>query len=279
MSDRQYSPEQMQELQRQLRGLSHDFGATFMMLESSFRRVKGLIDAGRQSECLEDQVRQLDACVRQSRRHMDDLVRLSTSGQLDMVPEQIDVQELVEELLLEHSELFQQRGIRVDVANGLPTMWCNRGRLKDVLMNLLRNAARHGCDRRDPRIVIERINVDDATLCGVRIWDNGPGIPAESAHEIFLPGRQLAETGGGSGWGLALARRTVAQFDGTLELESDCKEGTALRLVLPRAVERPERTERPICEPGREWKIQLDREHRARHAHHSRSRHQSPVEG
>lgn len=263
---RRLVPPDVCQIRRQLRGLSHDFGATVMMLRSSFNRLKEMLQSPDTvpPDGIHAQLRQVEACVNQSHSHMDDLVRLATEGQMDLRAEVLEVGPVVDELLLEHAPLIRQRAAEAKVWPGLPMVWCNRARLKDVLSNLVRNALRHGCDGVRPRIEIGPCATpgSDPMLAAIRVWDNGPGIDPRRAREIFLPGRQLAGSGVGTGWGLAIARSAVEAFGGRLDLDAECPEGTAFRLVLPRAEPLTfGRGEEPV-EPGREWTLQLDREHR-----------------
>jgi two-component system sensor histidine kinase DctS len=159
-------------------------------------------------------------------------------------------------------------------------VWCNRGRLKDVLLNLLRNAIRHGCDPSGPHVIIEPAPpasdsaAAEGSLAGIRVWDNGPGISPEKTREMFLPGRRLDGAGPGSGWGLAIVRSTVEQFGGHVEWEADCPSGTAFRVTLPIASPEQKPAEPPTVEPGREWTLQLERGHQSQpHPHRHGARH------
>ena len=77
-------------------------------------------------------------------------------------------------------------------------------------------------------------------LAGDEIWvavrDNGPGIPAEALPRIFSPFFTTKE--GGTGLGLALAKKTAEAHGGTLEAGARRSGGAELLLVLPRAARR-----------------------------------------
>jgi len=63
------------------------------------------------------------------------------------------------------------------------------------------------------------------------VSDEGPGIPAEIAAQLFTPGRSGRP--GGTGLGLAISRLLARQIGATLELDSTGPEGTTFRLTLP----------------------------------------------
>ena len=133
-------------------------------------------------------------------------------------------------------------------------MWCNEHRLKQIISNLVRNAAEHGCRPDRPRITISSSIVDqtaqeevsDARTVSIRVHDNGPGIDPKSHKEIFLPGRRLPQSASdGSGMGLAIVKRIVQHYKGTVEVDPDCPTGVAMVVSLPAGGHgRP----RPHCE-------------------------------
>jgi two-component system osmolarity sensor histidine kinase EnvZ len=70
----------------------------------------------------------------------------------------------------------------------------------------------------------------------LRVHDNGPGIPAESREEIFLPGKRLPGAHeSGSGMGLAIVRKIIEHYGGTIFVDRECEQGTAMVLSLPAA--------------------------------------------
>ena len=103
-----------------------------------------------------------------------------------------------------------------------------------VLANLVDNAIKYGCDGESQRVRLE-VAVDDGRVDLV-VTDEGPGVPASVAREIFRPfergGRDSSDPSPGVGLGLALARELAGALGGTLELE-DSERGARFRLSLP----------------------------------------------
>ena len=265
------------EILHALRGLSHDMGASQIMLEHSFRRLKSLLEASRVGETPPEDVdlslRQVEACMMASRGYLDDMLRLSTSGAAEMEPEPVDMTAVVDRVLLEQAPLLDERAVRVQVRGPLPAVWCHPDRLRQVLTNLVRNAVLHGCDPERPQITVHACPPPDGddSMAAVRIHDNGQGIDSRRRREIFLPGRRLSGTPAeGSGWGLPTARRIAERFGGSLALDTDCITGTAFILALPGATDALDRSDNsePV-EEGRRWRIQLDARHQGplRHGH------------
>lgn len=117
----------------------------------------------------------------------------------------------------------------------LPARDADAELLKVLVLNLLRNAWKYGV-RRPVRFQVRgELLQNDVVL---RFTDNGPGIPAESQERIFeafhrLPtvGNSAASTGG-SGLGLALARRIAELHGGTLRVAHSTSEGSTFELRL-----------------------------------------------
>ncbi len=265
------------EILQALRGLSHDMGASHIMLDHSFRRLKSLLNTDRLEPARPEEIHgclsEMDACMKASKGYLDDLVRLSNSGSLEMEPEPVEMAALVERVLAEQAPLLDEHAVQVQVRGPLPSVWCHPDRLRQVLTNLVRNAVLHGCDPERPRVHIYACDPPDGddTMAAIRVHDNGPGIDPCRRREIFLPGRRLAKTrGDGSGWGLPAARRIVERFGGNLFLDIQCPTGTAFVLAIPAVTDAAiEAREREAVEEGRSWRLQLDsRHHRtSRHGH------------
>lgn len=223
-----------------MRALGHDMRANFMLLESSFGRLKSVLAKPADGE-VGELVAHVEACLRQSKRFLDDMGDLARTGSLTMEPNRVDPAEVVGEVLFEQRELLAKRGVQVDVPPPSAAVSCNRQRLKQVITNLVRNAAIHGCDRQRPKVAISialarPAQGDSPAMVAIRVHDNGPGIDPAHADEIFLPGRRLAgRSPKGSGMGLAIVRQIVEHYGGTVRVDPQSESGTAIELTLPGA--------------------------------------------
>jgi signal transduction histidine kinase len=120
-------------------------------------------------------------------------------------------------------------GVAIDVESpqGLHVQG-DGGRLRQVLLNLVANAARAGAQRVRFQVaaVGRRIRLDVA--------DDGPGIPDEIRPRLFEPFATTREDG--NGLGLAVSRRIVERHGGSLAL-LPATPGTTFRIELPRTEE------------------------------------------
>ena len=108
------------------------------------------------------------------------------------------------------------------------------GRLRQILLNLLKNAVEAMAD-------CGRIELGTRTSIllpagpgfEITIADSGPGIEPELLEGLFAA--DTSTKGGGRGLGLGIVRQLVEELDGTVSIQSRIGHGTAFRLQFPRA--------------------------------------------
>ncbi len=107
----------------------------------------------------------------------------------------------------------------MDVAADLPFVFCDRTRIREVVLNLLSNAARF-TERGGVTIQVRQ---DDMNVV-VSVTDTGPGISEEDGKRLFQPFEQLDASirrrHGGTGLGLSISKGFVELHDGRIWVES-----------------------------------------------------------
>lgn len=128
------------------------------------------------------------------------------------------------------------RGVWLDIErNGIVTEFaCDRGRIIQVLVNILGNAVKFSPENTTVTVRIE----SDAESISFVVRDQGIGIAPEAIERLFEPFWQVDSTAsrvvGGSGLGLAISKRIVDRHNGRIEVESsESRTGSAFRIVLP----------------------------------------------
>ncbi len=114
------------------------------------------------------------------------------------------------------------------------TVMADEGLLRRVFDNLLRNAAEAGEERGGPVQVriTGRVAAAGHTL-QVEVEDDGPGIAAEDLDQVFVPFHTTRRQG--TGLGLALVQRTMADLGGSVEAANGTGGGALFRLRFPLA--------------------------------------------
>jgi PAS domain S-box-containing protein len=107
----------------------------------------------------------------------------------------------------------------------------NPGRLGQVLLNLLVNAAQAMPETGKHVILVSTSHSGPDVV--IDVDDNGPGIPAENADRVFEPLFSTKQVGPASGLGLPISRDLVEAMGGTLTLEGSPLGGARFRIRLP----------------------------------------------
>ena len=175
-----------------------------------------------------------ESCARERaviRRQVEQLTRLVEDisdvsrfmrGKLSVHREAVDLARVVREAHEVVSPLLEpkQHTLRIDVRDGL-TIEGDRVRLRQVVVNLLANAARYTPS--GGRIVVT--GEADRGHVVLRVRDNGIGIAPEFLPLLFEPfmqtSRALERSDGGLGLGLAIVQGIVHAHGGTIEAHSD----------------------------------------------------------
>ena len=130
-------------------------------------------------------------------------------------------------------ELFKQTRTELNVVShaGGVLVKCDPHALRQVLMNLVLNAQQAMGEGGKVTLRIGKAG----EFGTIDISDNGPGIPPEIREQLFKPFTTTKKEG--HGIGLALVKRFVDNFEGTVTLDSEPERGTTFHLRLPLAVD------------------------------------------
>ena len=137
--------------------------------------------------------------------------------------------------------------LEADVADDLPELHSDSGKLKQILYNLLSNAIKFTPS--GGRVHLAARAGEDKTV-ELRVADTGPGIPADKQAAIFEQFHQLDSSTtrehGGTGLGLAITRELTRMLGGSIRLESTEGQGCTFIITLP--TEAPKEAERRLIE-------------------------------
>lgn len=118
----------------------------------------------------------------------------------------------------------------------LPAINCYPGKLNQVFMNIITNAAqatkKNGKELKQVKI---STNFDDENVY-IRISDNGIGMDEKTKSKIFDPFFTTKEVGEGTGLGLSIVLGIMNDHKGKIEVESSVGEGTEFLLTLSRSL-------------------------------------------
>jgi signal transduction histidine kinase len=143
--------------------------------------------------------------------------------------DEVNLRDLVEEVV----EVVSPPGnIKIELESGPEVVHCDKTRLEQVIQNLLTNAVKYN-DKEEGIIKINCVPEDG--YFKFRVSDNGIGIDKKYFDKIFqifqtLAPRDKSET---AGVGLAIVKKIVENYGGSIWLESEVGSGTTFYFTLP----------------------------------------------
>jgi nitrogen fixation/metabolism regulation signal transduction histidine kinase len=143
-----------------------------------------------------------------------------------------DVVTEVTELYRAHDHARRVR-LLVSLDHELEPMVADRGRLRQLMHNLLTNAVEALEGRADGTIVVTTGHAERAgnAIAQITVEDNGPGIQRELLGQVFDP--YVTTKSKGTGLGLAIVRKIVEEHGGHIEAENRAEGGARIRIDLP----------------------------------------------
>jgi two-component system nitrogen regulation sensor histidine kinase GlnL len=176
--------------------------------------------------------------IREADRLRDLVDRLlGPNRQPDLKPLNIhEILEHVRNLII--AEFGPEVTITRDYDPSLPEFSGDRSQLVQVMLNILRNAVQAAPSPSDCAITLRTRSQRQFTIgterhrlvCRVDLLDNGPGIPEEMLHAVFVP--MVTTKAEGTGLGLSLAQSMINSHHGLLECESE-PGNTRFTIYLP----------------------------------------------
>jgi PAS domain S-box-containing protein len=198
------------------------------------RQVSEMPAPGRAAEYADD--------IQSSASHLltmiNDILDLSKieSGRLHLNEEEISVPMLCEPVLrsMQDRARAAELTLTVDIPTDLPLVLVDQRLTRQILANLLSNAVKF--TQAGGRVTLRAYRSEDKDLI-IEIEDNGIGIPEKDLDRVLEPFVQAeshrARRYGGTGLGLALARRLAELHGGRLTLVSQPDFGTRVGLHIP----------------------------------------------
>ncbi|MCC6526381.1 MAG: PAS domain S-box protein [Polyangiaceae bacterium] len=120
----------------------------------------------------------------------------------------------------------------VTVDEPLPQVRMNAGKIEQVLINLLINAAQ-AADKEASWVELTARATDSGDAVEIRVADNGAGIPADSLEQIFEPFYTSKGRETGTGLGLSISQQIVEEHGGHIEVASELGQGSRFTVRLP----------------------------------------------
>ena len=176
----------------------------------------------------------IDQNTRRMGQLIDDLLAFSRLGRTDLATGPVDMKELTQLVAdeVQRTEAGRNGSLEIRI-DPLPAARGDRGLLRQVMSNLLLNAAKFTRDR--PSAKIEVGSQADGGQTVYYVKDNGAGFDARYADKLFGVFQRLHSTEqfDGTGVGLAIVKRIVQRHGGRVWAEGAVNQGATFYFTLP----------------------------------------------
>jgi nitrogen fixation/metabolism regulation signal transduction histidine kinase len=141
------------------------------------------------------------------------------------------------QLIAEVAELYRAQGLerrpRLKLDPTLPEIEADRGRLRQIVHNLLANAieALEGVDHPEVSVTTSKVERGGVQIAQIDVEDNGPGFRTDVIGQVFDP--YVTTKSKGTGLGLAIVKKIVEEHGGKIEADNARTGGARVRIELP----------------------------------------------
>lgn len=160
------------------------------------------------------------------------------SGKMDLSITDLDLAEIIEEVISTAIGLVEDKPIELlmDVPDDLPPIQADNIRLRQILLNLLSNAAKF-TDEGHIGISARAETIGDKEVMRVAVFDTGHGIAVEDLNKLFEPFSQIDISPdtqvGGTGLGLSICKHLVELQGGRIWVDSVPGTGSTFTFTIP----------------------------------------------
>jgi len=147
--------------------------------------------------------------------------------------DQFSIEQILEESIKMMRDFLDQKKILLEKNSqaGLPSAFVDGDKLRQVFLNILRNAYEAVDEEGKISINLSLVEEEDARKIRINISDNGRGIPEEDWENIFEP--FYTTKSAGTGLGLAIARKIVEQHRGSIKVIKKEGKGISFEVLIP----------------------------------------------
>jgi two-component system, NtrC family, sensor kinase len=214
-------------------GVAHEINNPLALINETAGYVRDLFTIKNQYEKDPELVEHIDSIIEAVER-CGTITRqlLGFARRFDVQKECVDLKCMVEKVITFHQKeaLYRNITVNMDIPESIPMVETDRGKLQQIVLNLVNNAFQaidNGCFL---NIRAEMVGSSDVRLF---IQDNGCGISEEHLNKVFEPFFTTKDEGQGSGLGLSITYGLVKKLHGDISVTSKPGEGTTFEVTLP----------------------------------------------
>ena len=172
-------------------------------------------------------------------RMINDILDMSKieAGRMDLSFDELTLDDICQSVLSTARALVKDKSVELvsAIPEDLPTVWADGQRVRQILINLLSNAAKF---TEEGRVTLRAaVLPDNPDFVTISVQDTGIGIDAEAQKKLFIPFQQVdastTRRAGGTGLGLSICRSFVEMQGGKIWVDSELGKGSTFSFTLP----------------------------------------------
>jgi signal transduction histidine kinase len=230
-----------------LRAVSHD-------LSAPLRNVIGMTDnliqkyGPRIGPEVQERLDRIKFNVDKEMELINELLQLSRIKTLRQTFEQVHVGKLLEDIRQELSYEIDKRNVQLIIDDAMPSIYCEKNRLKQVFQNLIDNAIKYTVNVLSPVIEVRCSDLENRYQFSVS--DNGIGIDPDDKEKIFYVFRraknEVTSQIEGRGIGLSTVKSVIENYNGDIWVDSTPGQGSIFSFTLDKSYLKPSGSREPL---------------------------------
>lgn len=173
--------------------------------------------------------------LRETSKDMESLLKgflEESTTEISTEAERVNIENICEDVVLSLRDEIHSNGITIKTEFNTSEINFSRNNLRSILFNLLNNAIKFKRTEEPLEIFIKTEKLDDSVELSIQ--DNGMGIANKNLEKIFEKGIRLNTQIEGTGMGLYIMKRMLANKGGKIEVESTLGKGSVVKVYFKR---------------------------------------------
>ncbi|PJB28046.1 hypothetical protein CO110_10655 [Candidatus Desantisbacteria bacterium CG_4_9_14_3_um_filter_40_11] len=214
--------------------VAHEIRNPLAVIKSGLYLLRKTLSAGREAGLepfpTDEGISRIDRAVDRVEAYVDNLLNLSKPPSLNL--KTVGINALIEEFLAEiPHEIFSNIEVVKELGDDLPQVKVDTEKLKQVFINLTKNASEAMQGKGKIQINTCRLQIIEKEFIQLTFEDTGYGISEEIIEKIFDPFYTTKTKG--TGLGLAICKKIIDAHQGKIEVKSRVGVGTTIVIWLP----------------------------------------------
>lgn len=214
-------------------GIAHEIRNA---LTSVKLNIQKLVQSDRLGETEKEHLSISQEGIGQMEKFVKELLDFTRVSELNLA--RFSLEQILDESIKTLADTLELKKVVLEKSyeEGSPQVLVDADKLKQVFLNILRNAFEAVEEKGKINISLSLLKEQEGSKIRVFISDNGCGIPEENRETIFEP--FYTTKASGIGLGLPIARKIIEQHKGTIRVKENAAQGTSFEILIPTEEER-----------------------------------------